>query len=70
MESVIYVFNIISSIVQNVIDGFLEFFNTIPIIFDNIGDLFINLIPLDFYSYLIGFLSIVVTLLIIRFVKT
>ena len=69
MESVTYVFNIISSIVQNVIDGFLEFFNTIPIIFDNLGDLFINLIPLDFYSYLIVFLSIVVTLLIIRFVK-
>lgn len=69
MDSVIYVFNIISSIVQNVIDGFLEFFNTIPIIFDNLGNIIVNLIPLDFYSYLIGFISIVVTLLIIRFVK-
>ena len=69
MESVVYVFNIISNIVKDIVSGFLEFFNTIPVIFQNMESWVTNLFPADFSAYLVALIPIIVTLLIIKFVR-
>ena len=69
MSSVIEVFNTILEFLKMIIQGFTEFFNTIPILFQNIGDWSSQLFPADFTAYIIAFVSIVITLVIIRFVR-
>lgn len=69
MESVIYVFNVIANIVTSVINGFFEFFNTIPILFKNISNWVSLLFPQEFSQYLIVLIPIIITLLVIKFVK-
>lgn len=69
MESIISVFNVISNILQKIIEGFLEFFNTIPDIFNSLGDMITNLIPSEFATYLLALIPIIITLIIIKFVR-
>lgn len=69
MESVIYVFNIIANIVKEVVNGFFEFFNTIPILFKNISEWSSSLFPTEFLQYVIILIPIVITLVIIKFVR-
>ena len=69
MESIISVFNVIANVLKQIIDGFLEFFNTIPNIFNSLGDMITNLIPSEFATYLLALIPIIITLVIIRFVR-
>lgn len=69
MNSVIEVFNVILSFLRQIYDGFLEFFNTIPLLFENIGNWANSLFPQEFITYLMVFIPIMVTLVIIKFVK-
>lgn len=69
METIINVFNIISSIINNIISSFIEIFNTIPLLFQDMGDWLNNLFPSDFAVYMVALIPIITTLLIIRFVK-
>lgn len=69
MESVIYVFNIIANIVKEVVNGFFEFFNTIPILFKNINEWSTSLFPAEFLQYIIILIPIIITLIIIKFVR-
>ena len=62
MESIISVFNFIANILKQIIDGFLEFFNTIPNIFNSLGDMITNLIPSEFATYLLALIPIIITL--------
>lgn len=69
MDSVIYVFGVIANIVKEVINGFIEFFNTIPILFKNISNWSSQLFPQDFSQYIVILIPIIITLLIIKFVR-
>lgn len=69
MESVIYVFNVIANILKEVVNGFVEFFNTIPLLFQYIGEWSSNIFPMDFAQYIIILVPIIITILIIRFVR-
>ena len=69
MQAVIDVFNIIYNILEQVIGGFLEFFNTIPELFSSFGEWFNSLFPPELTGYLVAFIPIIVTLIIIKFVR-
>lgn len=69
MNSVIEVFNVILSFLRQIYDGFLEFFNTIPLLFENTGNWANSLFPQEFVTYLMVFIPIMITLVIIKFVK-
>lgn len=69
MQSVIEVFNFILNILKQIINGFLEFFNTIPEIFNSIGEWANSLFPSEFAVYIVALVPIIITLVIIKFVK-
>lgn len=69
MNSIIEVFNVILSFLKQIYEGFVEFYNTIPLLFNNIGNWSNNLFPQEFVTLLMIFIPIMVTLIIIRFVK-
>lgn len=69
MQSVIDVFNLISNVIKQVFDGFIEFFNTIPELFSSMGEFCTNLFPSEFNTYLLALIPIIITLLVIKFVR-
>lgn len=69
METIFSLFNVIWDVIQKVLTGFLEFLEIIPNLFGSISGLISQLVPQDFAIYLIAFIPIVITLLVIRFVK-
>ena len=69
MESVIYFFNTITNFLKEIIDGIIQFFNTIPDLFNNIGNWANQLFPADFASYIVAFVPIIITLVIIKFIR-
>lgn len=69
MQSVIEVFNFVLSILKQVINGFMEFFNSIPDIFNTIGSFFTSLFPTEITTYLLALIPIIITLVIIKFVR-
>ena len=69
MTSVIEVFNVILSFIRQIYEGFVEFYNTIPILFNNIGTWCQSLFPTEFMTYILTFIPILIVLLIIKFVK-
>ena len=69
MESIIYVFNIITNFLKEIINGVVEFFNTIPLIFNNIGNWANQLFPAEFASYIVALVPIIITLVIIKFIR-
>lgn len=69
MTSVIEVFNVILSFIRQIYEGFVEFYNTIPMLFNNIGTWSQSLFPAEFMTYILTFIPILIALLIIKFVK-
>lgn len=69
MGSVIEVFNTIANVLKQVINGFIEFFNTIPELFNSIGGWANSLFPSEFATYIVALVPIIITLVIIKFVK-
>lgn len=69
MQSVSSVFNIVYEVLKTIINGFLEFLHTIPMLFDNIGSWGNSLFPPDFAIYIVALVPILITLIVINFVK-
>ena len=69
MEVVVSFFNLLFDFISKIIDGFVEFFNTIPVIFNKLTPLFSQILPPDFAVYFVALIPIIITLLVIRFVK-
>lgn len=69
METIFSFFNVIWDVTQQILTGFLEFLEIIPNLFGSISGLTSQLVPQDFAVYLTAFIPIVITLLVIRFVK-
>lgn len=69
MESIISFFNLLFDFIPKIIDGLVEFFNTIPAIFNKLTPLFSKILPSDFSVYFVALIPIVITLTVIRFVK-
>lgn len=68
MQSIQSVFNIVYEVLKTVIDGFLEFLHTIPLLFENISSWSSSLFPSDFAVYIIALVPIIIALVVIRFV--
>lgn len=69
MEVIISFFNLVFEFIPKIIDGFVEFFNTIPVIFNKLTPIFSQVLPQDFAIYFVSLIPIIITLTIIRFVK-
>lgn len=69
MEIIISFFNLLFDFIPKIIDGFVEFFNTIPVMFNKLTPLFSQILPSDFAIYFVALIPIVITLTVIRFVK-
>lgn len=69
METIISFFNLLFEFIPKIIDGFVEFFNTIPVMFNKLTPLFSQILPQDFAVYFVAFIPILITLTVIRFVK-
>lgn len=69
MQVIISFFNLLFDFIPKILDGFVEFFNTIPVIFNKLSPIFSQVLPQDFAVYLVALIPIVITLTVIRFVK-
>ena len=69
MEIIISFFNLLFDFIPKILDGFVEFFNTIPVMFNKLSPLFSQILPSDFSVYFVALIPIVITLTVIRFVK-
>lgn len=69
MQSVIYIFNNIAIIFKQVFEGFIEFFNAIPDLFASISRWSSSLFPSEFSTYISVLVPIMITLIVIKFVR-
>lgn len=69
INSAVFVFNTIANVLKEIITGFLEFFNTIPEIFNTLGEWATQLFPQDFATYIVALVPIIITLIVIKFAR-